>query len=69
MAISLKIYIPKNENFGKTITLDDPIILNSCSEMLVKSISIFWNYDNLNENYYYTYDTQGAKMDIIHLIF
>ena len=43
MTISLKVFISKNENSEKTITLDDPIMLNSCSEMFVKSISIFWN--------------------------
>ena len=64
MTISLKIFISKNENFEKTITLDDPIILNSCSEMFVKSTSIFWNYDNLNKNFHYTYNTKGANTKI-----
>ena len=71
MAISLKIFIPKGsknetgDGREKTIALDDPIILNSCSEMFVKSISIFWNYNNLDANiHHYTYDTQGANTKI-----
>ena len=64
MATSLKIFIKKNENSRKTITLDDPIILNSCSQMFIKSISIFWNYNNLNEDFHYTHDMQGSNTKI-----
>ena len=64
MATSLKIFIKKNENSRKTITLDDPIILNSCSQMFIKSISIFLNYNNLNKDFHYTYDTQGSNTKI-----
>ena len=60
MTISLKIFISKDET-EKIILLDEPIVLNNCQEtpatMFVKSVSVFWNYNNLHENiHYYTYD-------------
>ena len=62
---SLKIFITKNENTEKIILLDKPILLNSCSEIFVKSVSIFLNYDNLNKNiHHYTYDRKGANTKI-----
>ena len=64
MTISLKIFIAKNENQEKTIKLDKPITLCNCSDMFVKSISIFWDYNNLNENFHYTYDTKAANTKI-----
>ena len=61
MAISLKIFIKKDET-QKIIPLDKPIILNGCHKMFVKSVSIFWNYNNLNKNiHHYTYD--GRKIN------
>ena len=56
MAISLKIFISK----------DEPIILNNChdskaAKVFVKSVSIFLNYNNLDQNiHHYTYD--GTKI-------
>ena len=55
MTISLKIFITKDETSKrgpqsgseKIIPLDEPIILTNCSKMFVKSVSIFWNYNNL----------------------
>ena len=46
--------------------MDEPIILNNCHEspatMFIKSISIFWNYNNLDKNiHHYTYDS--TKID------
>ena len=41
--------------------MDKPITLNNCHEMFIKSVSIFWDYNNLNENiHYYTYG--GTKI-------
>ena len=65
MTISLKIFISKDET-EKIIPLDEPIVLNNCQEtpatMFVKSVSVFWNYNNLHENiHYYTYD--NTKID------
>ena len=64
MTTSLKIFIPKNENAGKTITLDDPIILSSCSEIFIKSISVFWDYNNLSETYFFNYDIDGVNTKV-----
>ena len=50
--ISLKIFITKDENSEKRIQLDVPIILNNCHEIFVKSVSIFLNYNNLDQNTY-----------------
>ena len=61
MTISLKVFI---ENSEKIITLDNPITLNSCSKMFVNAVTIFWNYNNLNQNIHYTYDTKGANTKI-----
>ena len=55
MTLSLKILIPKGTE--KIIKLDEPIKLCNCSDMFVKSISIFWNYNNLDANiHHYTYN-------------
>ena len=63
MTISLKIFITKDENSQKIIPLDEPIILNNCNKtsatMFVKSVSIFWNFNNLYKNiHHYTYDNR-----------
>ena len=66
MTTSLKIFITKDENTLKTISLDTPIILNSCSEMFLKAVSIFWDYDNLDKNIHnYIYDVGGANSKVI----
>ena len=49
MTIALKIFITKDENSQKIIPLDEPIILNNCRKMFVKSVSIFLNYNNLDK--------------------
>ena len=55
MIIALKIFITKDENSQKIIPLDEPIILNTdpnnCCEMFVKLVSIFLNYNNLNQKF------------------
>ena len=74
MTISLKILIPKG--IEKIIKLDEPIKLCNCSDMFGKSISIFWNYNNLYKIFIIIFMTQMeqikkliSKMVIILLIF
>ena len=59
MTISLKVFI---ENSEKTITLDNPIRLNSCSNISVNAVTIFWNYNNLSENIHYTYNNRKINL-------
>ena len=65
---NLKIFIPKNETGGDNeavLKLDEPIKLYNCLKMFVNSISIFWDYNNLDSNIHtYTYDTGGANTKI-----
>ena len=56
-----KVYITKEEN---KISLDKSLVLNHCHKMFVKSASIFWNYNNLDETYFYNYDVDGSNTKV-----
>ena len=32
--------------------------------MFVKSVTIFWNYNNLDETYFYNYDVDGVNTEV-----
>ena len=61
---SFKIFIPKKEK-RKIIELDETLVLNNCHKMFVKSASIFWDYNNLDESYFYNYDVDGVNTKVI----
>ena len=60
---SFKIFISKKEK-RKIILLDEPLVLNNCHKMFVKSTSIFWDYNNLDESYFYNYDVDGVNTKV-----
>ena len=62
--MSFKIFITKQENFEKIITLDEAFTLDSCSNITIKSVSIFWDYNNLEEKYFYNYDIDSANKKV-----
>ena len=64
MVKTFKIFISKEENKRKIISLDEPLFLNNCHKMFLKSISIFWDYNNLNSNYFYNYDIDSANTKV-----
>ena len=63
MTKSFKIYIPKKEK-TKIIELDETLVLNNCNKMYVKSVNIFWDYNNLNSSYFYNYDVDGSNAKV-----
>ena len=63
MTKSFKIFISKKEK-RKIILLDEPLVLNNCHKMFVKSTSIFWDYNNLDESYFYNYDVDGNNTKV-----
>ena len=61
MVKTFKVFITKR----KTISLDESLVLNHhCHKMFVKSASIFWDYNNLNETYFYNYDVDGNNTKV-----
>ena len=64
MVKTFKIFISKSENSRKIISLDEPLVLNNCHKMFLKSIHIFWDYNNLNSNYFYNYDIDSANTKV-----
>ena len=61
MVKTFKVFITKEEN---KISLDESLVLNHCHKMFVKSASIFWNYNNLDETYFHNYDVDGNNTKI-----
>ena len=61
---NLKIFIKQEaKRLNDTvIQLEEPLKLCNCSYMFLKSVSIFWNYNNLYQDiHHYTYD--GRKVE------
>ena len=63
MIKSFKIFISKKEKI-KIISLDEPLVLNHCHKMFVKSASVFWDYNNLDTSYFYNYDVDGSNTKV-----
>ena len=64
MAKTFKIFIPKEEHLRKIISLDKSLVLNHCHKIFLKSVSVFWDYNNLNSNYFYNYDIDGVNTKV-----
>ena len=64
MTKTFKIFISKKENSKKIISLDEPLVLNHCHKMFLKSATIFWDYNNLDESYFYNYDVDGNNTKV-----
>ena len=47
---SFKIYITNAKR--KFIPLDVPLTLNACHKIVLKSVTIFWDYNNLDTTYF-----------------
>ena len=63
MVKTFKIYISKE---GKIIELDEALVLNQCHKMYIKSVSIFWDYNNLDETYFFNYDVDNANTKVTY---
>ena len=63
MSKCFKIYIPKKEKI-KIIELDETLVLKDCHKMYVKSVNIFWDYNNLDSTYFYKYDVDGVDTKV-----
>ena len=61
MVKTFKVLITKER---KTISLDESLVLNHCHKMYVKSVSIFWDYNNLDTSYFYNYDVDGSNTKV-----
>ena len=64
MTKTFKIFISKDKNQRKVISLDEPLVLNYCHKMFLKSTHIFWDYNNLNSSYFYNYDVDGRNTKV-----
>ena len=64
MTKTFKIYITKEENKRKIISLEENLVLNDCHKMFLKSASIFLDYNNLDTSYFYNYDVDGVNTQV-----
>ena len=44
--------------------MDETLVLKDCHKMFLKSASIFWDYNNLDESYFYNYDVDGNNTKV-----
>ena len=58
---TFKVFISKEENSRKYFSLEEALVLNHCDKLFLKSLSIFWDYNNLSPSYFYNYDVDGAN--------
>ena len=62
MMKTFKVYITKENNI---FSLDEALVFNgNCYKMFIKSVTIFWNYNNLDETYFYNYDMDGVNTKV-----
>ena len=59
---SFKIYITNVKR--KLVSLDIPLTLNACHKIYLKSVKIFWDYNNLDTTYFYNYDVDAANTKV-----
>ena len=65
MSKFFKILIKKEESNRKVVSLKEPLVLSHCNKIFLKSASIFWDYNNLNEKYFYNYDLDGTNTKVV----
>ena len=61
MSKTFKVFITKETS---DFELDKSLVLTGCRKIIPKSVSIFWNYDNLNETYFFNYDVDGVNTKV-----
>ena len=58
---TFKVYITKEREIFE---LDKSLVLTGCQKIIPKSVSIFWNYNNLDETYFFNYDVDGVNTKV-----
>ena len=59
MVKTFKVYITKERT-----PLDEALVLGNCHKIFVKSVTVFLNYNNLDETYFYNYDVDGTNRKV-----